>query len=167
MPTVAQAFKTALAKASPDAGAAIEAIPVKEDASPDAERDRAFKLVELAVSQWLGDLLRDAAGRHPDQLGGAAAKLDEFRSISSADNAREAGTFAHGIADLANQASEARLRFVALATAKAGDAAGEEDWEMAGAQAGEALAFYSPPLKLLLDFEIALREIGALVEDQD
>jgi hypothetical protein len=29
-------------------------------------------------------------------------------------------------------------------------------------QAGEALAFYSAPLGLLLDFENALHEIGAL-----
>jgi hypothetical protein len=68
MPTVAQAFQAAVVRASPEAGRpALQAMPVTDDAS--AERVRALRLVELAVTQWLGDLLCDAAARHPTQLG--------------------------------------------------------------------------------------------------
>jgi hypothetical protein len=79
----------------------------------------------VAGNEWLRDLLRDAAARHLNLLGNAAAKLDKFRTINSEVDARELGTFAHGVSDLAKQAGEARLQRVAFAASQAATAASD------------------------------------------
>jgi hypothetical protein len=165
-PTVAGTFVGTLIEliSAEDARSMLEPLTVSDDSAPDVERTRAFALVELAVTRWLGDRLREAAPSS-DLLGPSAEKLGEFENITSEDEAREAGHFALGVARLARLAGVENFRYVALSAAFAGLAAGEEEWPKVGYEAATALFFQTTVSDLSLEAENALRKMGALVEE--